>query len=300
MNAISNIFSRSWNYLSTIGIADILDILIVAYLVYRIILLIQRTNLYNVAKGLMIFILAMWLSDLFNLTMINYILRKTAELGLIALVILFQPELRRLLERVGSTFLKSSFRKVNVSDVEYAINQTIVATGDMAETKTGALIVFERSVRLNDVISGGTIIDAEVSAELLKNIFYDKSPLHDGAVIIRDGRIAAAGCVLPLTTSQNLSRELGMRHRAGLGISEQSDAVVLIVSEETGAISACVEGMLKRHLKAQSVEELLKNELLTDETIKKINSPVKRFVSTFISKIKRGRKEAADEETGNQ
>ena len=300
MNAISNIFSRSWNYLSTIGIADILDILIVAYLVYRIILLIQRTNLYNVAKGLLIFILAMWLSDLFNLTMINYILRKTAELGLIALVILFQPELRRLLERVGSTFLKSSFRKVNVSDVEYAINQTIVATGDMAETKTGALIVFERSVRLNDVISGGTIIDAEVSAELLKNIFYDKSPLHDGAVIIRDGRIAAAGCVLPLTTSQNLSRELGMRHRAGLGISEQSDAVVLIVSEETGAISACVEGMLKRHLKAQSVEELLKNELLTDETIKKINSPVKRFVSTFISKIKRGRKEAADEETGKQ
>ena len=145
-----------------------------------------------------------------------------------------------------------------------AINQTVMACSDMSESKTGALIIFERYVSLGDFIATGTKIDAEVSSELLKNIFYNKAPLHDGAVIIRNGRIAAAGCVLPLSSSSAISKDLGMRHRAGIGMSEQSDAVVLIVSEETGSISCSIEGTLKRHLKPQTVDRILRKELTSD------------------------------------
>lgn len=281
MKGLTAAISRASNYLSTIGIADIVDILIVAYIIYRIIVLVRRTNLYNVAKGLALFILALWLSDMFHLTMINFILRKAAELGLIALVILFQPELRRLLERVGSSILHTSDRNVNNSEIESGIVQTAVACGDMSDSRTGALIVFERKVRLNDVIASGTELDSAVTAELLKNIFFNKAPLHDGAVIIRRGRIAAAGCILPLTASTNLSKELGMRHRAGIGMSEQSDAVVVIVSEETGAISCTIDGQLKRHLTPEALEKLLRHELIGQE-----RSQIRKNVFTrFIEKI---------------
>ena len=145
-----------------------------------------------------------------------------------------------------------------------AINQTVMACSDMSDSKTGALIIFERYVSLEDIIATGTKIDGEVSSELLKNIFYNKAPLHDGAVIVRNGRIAAAGCVLPLSASNTLSKELGMRHRAGIGMSEQSDAVVLIVSEETGSISCSIEGTLKRHLKPQAVDRILRKELTSE------------------------------------
>lgn len=263
MNAFNNALERTVNFISTIGVADVIDILIVAYLIYQAIKLIRKTNSYNLAKGLIIFVLALWLSALFKLTMINFILRKATELGFIALVVLFQPELRRLLEKLGSRLFSGTH--ADPGDIEGVIRNTVLAVAEMARQKTGALIVFERDVKVNDVMATGTEIDAEVSDELLKNLFYNKAPLHDGAVVIRDGRIAGAGCVLPLTKSTNLSKDLGMRHRAGLGLSESSDAIVVIVSEETGAISCAIDGMLKRHLSPNMLEQLLKKELTSSE-----------------------------------
>lgn len=263
MEVFSNGLSRSVNYLSTMGISDFLDIIIVAYLIYKAIGFVRRTNSNNLAKGLVVFLLALWGSDIFSLTMINFLLRKTAELGLIALLILFQPELRRLLERMGSGF--ASGRSSSGTVMDSAISQTVQACCDMSDSKTGALIIFERGVALNSIISTGTVINADTTAELLKNMFFNKAPLHDGAVIIRDGRIAAAGCVLPLTQRTNLSKDLGMRHRAGIGLSEESDAVIIVVSEETGAISAAMDGMLKRHLSGEALDKLLRVELIREE-----------------------------------
>ena len=263
MDAITSVIGKAWNILSTMRIFDLIDILIVAYLIYRAIGLVRRTNLYNLTKGLVV-LLAVWaLAEVFSLHMISSLLRKTVELGLIVLVILFQPELRRLLERMGSSL---STNRSNASPVlETAIAQTVLACGEMSLSKTGALIIFERNIRLNTVIATGTIVNADVSAELIKNMFFNKAPLHDGAVIIRDGRLAAAGCVLPLTQSTNLSKELGMRHRAGIGLSEQSDAVVVIASEESGAISVALDGMLKRHLSGPKLDEILHEELIVEE-----------------------------------
>lgn len=263
MEVFSNGLSRSVNYLSTMGISDFLDIIIVAYLIYKAIGFVRRTNSNNLAKGLVVFLLALWGSDIFSLTMINFLLRKTAELGLIALLILFQPELRRLLERMGSGF--ASGRSSSGTVMDSAISQTVQACCDMSDSKTGALIIFERGVALNSIISTGTVINADTTAELLKNMFFNKAPLHDGAVILRDGRIAAAGCVLPLTQRTNLSKDLGMRHRAGIGLSEESDAVIIVVSEETGAISAAMDGMLKRHLSGEALDKLLRSELIREE-----------------------------------
>ena len=264
MEAIKTALERSLNLLATMGIADIIDILLVAYLIYNTIWFVRRTNSYNLAKGIIVFLIIMLIANLFRLKMISFVLQKTAELGLIALVILFQPELRRLLERMGSSF--SSSRGQSGTEIDSAIAHTVLACTDMSASKTGALIIFERNIKLNEIMSTGTIINADTNAELIKNIFFNKAPLHDGALIIRSGRLAAAGCVLPLTKSTNLSKELGMRHRAGIGLSEQSDAVVVIVSEETGAISVAIDGMLKRHLNATTFERLLRSELIVEET----------------------------------
>lgn len=263
MEAIKIALERSLNLLATMGIADIVDILLVAYLIYKAIWFVRRTNSYNLAKGILVFLIVMLIANLFRLKMISYVLRKAAELGLIALVILFQPELRRLLERMGSSF--SASRSQSGTEMDSAIAHTVLACTEMSASKTGALIIFERNVKLNEIMSTGTIINADTNAELIKNIFFNKAPLHDGALIIRAGRLAAAGCVLPLTKSTNLSKELGMRHRAGIGLSEQSDAVVVIVSEETGAISVAIDGMLKRHLTAATFERLLRSELIVEE-----------------------------------
>lgn len=263
MDIFRTVAERGLNYMSNIGIADILDILIVAYLIYRVIILVRRTNTYNIARGLIIFLVALWISGMAKLTMINYIMRRAVEIGAIALLILFQPELRKFLERMGRSL--SQGRVASSSEMESVIMQTIIACNDLSDSKTGALIIFERKVKLDDIIASGTVINSDVNAELLKNIFFNKAPLHDGAVIIRDGRIAAAGCVLPLTKSTNLSKDLGMRHRAGIGMSEQSDALVVIVSEETGAISVAIDGMLKRHLNSSTFDKILHSELVLDE-----------------------------------
>ena len=263
------------NYIKLIGIADMFDILIVAFLIYQLIRLIRKNNSMRVARGIILVLVMLWLSGVLRLTMINYLLRRAVELGLIAILIIFQPELRRLLEKIGSSSRLSGIFGGDFSSMhmESAITQTVLACADMSKSRTGALIIFERDNQLTDPISTGTLIDAEVTAELLKNLFFVKAPLHDGAVIIKDGRIAAAGCMLPMSSNMNLSRDLGMRHRAGIGMSERSDAVVLIVSEETGAISIAVDGMLKRHLSSETAETLLRNELMPAESGKsrKIN-----------------------------
>ena len=246
---------------STIRFSDIVDILIVAYLIYNVIMLIRKTNSYRLAQGVLLILIALWLSGVLKLTMFNRILQKT-----IALVIIFQPELRRLLERMGSKALpRFGAKPLETLGMDNVISQTIAACTQLSATKTGALIVFERSVTLDEQMRSGTIINSDVTAELLKNIFYPKAPLHDGAVVIRDGRIAAAGCVLPLTSNTNLSPDLGTRHRAGIGMSEHSDAVIVIVSEETGGISIAVDGMLKRRLSPDTFEAILRSELVPAE-----------------------------------
>lgn len=267
MQSIANFISSKLHYFSIISFWDIVDIIIVAYLIYKIIDLIRKTSSYSIAKGLLVLLVVLWLSSALNLTMINWLIKKAVDIGIIALVILFQPEIRKFLSKVGNRgFLALFPKKVqNASEIEGVINQTVVACQHLAETKTGALIIFERDYKLNDIMATGTIVNADVTSELLKNIFYPKAPLHDGALIIRNCRIAAAGCVLPLTNNTNLSKDLGMRHRAGLGASEQSDALVVIVSEETGAISVAAEGMLKRNLNRDTFEKILRKELVEEE-----------------------------------
>ena len=288
MEALRTALERSLNLLTTMGVADIIDILVVAYLIYKAIWFVRKTNSYNLAKGIIVFLLVMLLADLFGLKMISFALRKTAELGLIALVILFQPELRRLLERMGSSFTTS--RGEIGTEIDSAIAHTVLACTEMSASRTGALIIFERNVKLNEIMSTGTIINADTNAELIKNIFFNKAPLHDGALIIRDGRIASAGCVLPLTKSTNLSKELGMRHRAGIGLSEQSDAVVVIVSEETGSISVAIDGMLKRHLTSSTLERLLRSELIIED-----NDRDQRGFKQVLNKLFKGKYNEKDE-----
>ena len=251
---------------STIRFSDIVDILIVAYLIYNVIMLIRKTNSYRLAQGVLLILIALWLSGVLKLTMFNRILQKTVELGLIALVIIFQPELRRLLERMGSKALPSFWAKpLETLGMDNVISQTIAACTQLSTTKTGALIVFERSVTLDEQMRSGTTINS----------------LHDGAVVIRDGRIAAAGCVLPLTNNTNLSPDLGTRHRAGIGMSEHSDAVIVIVSEETGGISIAVDGMLKRRLSPETFEAILRSELLPAE------EQQRRRWDTFVDFVKK-------------
>ena len=265
-------FSDSFKYLRTMSLADIVDVLIVAVLIYVCIGLIRRTNANRLARGIVLILLALVISDIARLKMVNSLMRRIVELGLIAIVVIFQPEIRRLLERMGSGKFAYFFGAAGApATMESVINQTVLACASMSESRTGALIVFERTSSLNDQIATGTVVNAEVSSELLRNIFFVNSPLHDGAVIMRDGRLVAAGCMLPLSNNASLSSDLGMRHRAGIGMSEHSDAVVAIVSEETGSISVAMDGMLKRHLTPDTFGKILRAELMPDT-----EAPVKR------------------------
>ena len=270
MEAIVSVLERAGRYLSLIRPMDVLDVAIIAYLVYKILCLVRSTRAENILKGVAIFLVALWLSSpaALNLRGVNYILSHMVEWGVLALIILFQPEIRRILEQLGSKnirLLRTLAPEKELPELERAIDQTVLACTEMSRTRTGVLIVFERKILLDDVVRSGTTLDASVSSELLKNIFFVKAPMHDGAVIIRNGRILGAGCMLPLSKNVNVSRELGMRHRAGIGMSENSDAVVVIVSEETGSISVAIGGMLKRHLQAETLSQLLHNELMPQQ-----------------------------------
>ena len=264
----ANVTAIIGRYLLTIQIADVLDIAIMAFVLYKILTLtlLQSTKAASLLKGLFVFFVVLLLSSLFRLNGIYYILSKMVEWGVLALIILFQPEIRRILEEMGSRRIIAFFSHTeNANVLEQTIAQTVLACTEMSQSHTGALIVFEREIKLDDMIRSGTVLDAAVSNELQKNIFFVKAPIHDGAVIVRHGRVQGAGCMLPLSRNVNLSRDLGMRHRAGIGMSENSDAVVVIVSEETGSLSVAIGGMLKRHLKPETLEILLRNELLPQE-----------------------------------
>ncbi|MBQ9459077.1 MAG: diadenylate cyclase CdaA [Oscillospiraceae bacterium] len=265
MEYMSTLFEHVLRYARTIALTDWLDIILMAYLLYRALRLVGQSRAANLGRGVLIFLFALAMSDVFSLNSINFILRNIVTWGVLALIVLFQPELRRLLEQVGSSRLGSLnpfSRAQQVNTVEETIMRTVEACTEMSASRTGVLIVFERNIPLDDIVRSGTIVDAKVSCELLKNIFFVKAALHDGAVIMRNGRLHAAGCILPLSHNTNISSDLGTRHRAGLGVSESSDAVVVIVSEETGAISVAIGGMLKRHLTGQTLEKLLTNELI--------------------------------------
>jgi diadenylate cyclase len=274
MEIIGNIFVGIFDYVKLIRPSDILDILIIAFLIYKVLTFLARTGSARVFRGIVLLIGMLWLSNLLDLYVVSFIFGKTFELGILALLILFQPEVRQILERVGSSKFTKLVTKPDIAkNMDIAINQVIQACLDMARTRTGALIIFEREISLADYIKTGTVIDSEPQAELIKNIFYPKAPLHDGAVIIQDGRLTAASCMLPLSSNPNLSRELGMRHKAGIGISESTDAVSVIVSEETGSISVSVEGILKRHLSEDTFEKILRNQLISDVRDNKTRLP---------------------------
>ncbi len=256
------------NMVRYLTLSDVLDLVIMAFLFYKLLGFVRSTPSSNLLKGVLLLLLAMWLSSVMNLHGINFIFSLLVEYGFLAIIILFQPEFRKMLERVGSqkiSWLTLGGKHQPVGVVEPAIVQTVMACEDMSRTRTGALIVFERNMNLDEMVRSGTVLDAQVSSEMLKNIFFVKAPMHDGAVIVRNGRVLAAGCMLPLSTNVNLSRELGMRHRAGIGMSENADSVVVIVSEETGGISVAIGGMLKRHLKPETLENILRNELLPQD-----------------------------------
>ena len=242
---ISSFFS-AFDQFRTMTPIDVVDILVVAYIIYRVMKLLKDTSAARLAKGILILVLIMLFASFLRLTMISWLLRNALSVGVFAVVVIFQPELRRLLEQIG----KGNLSRMLIPDtdpnvVESMIVATVSACADMSRTKTGALIVFERKERLGEIIATGTRVDAAPSAELIKNIFFKNSPLHDGAMIVRAGRVCAAGCVLPLSGNQGLSRDLGTRHRAAVGMSETADSVLVVVSEETGAISVALSAICR-------------------------------------------------------
>ena len=268
MEIVMTILEGTLRYVLTLKLTDYLDIALMAYGLYWLLKLVGDTKVERLGKGVIIFLFSLWLSHIFHLNGIYFILSHVVSLGVLALVVLFQPEIRRLLEQIGSSRLRSfnPFAKAQQGTaIESAIAQTVLACTEMSKSRTGVLIVFERDMLLDHIARTGTIVDAQVSSELLKNIFFVKAAMHDGAVIIREGRLLAGGCMLPLSKNVNLSRDLGMRHRAGIGMSENSDAVVVIVSEETGAISVAIGGLLKRHLMPETLEKLLMKELIPQQ-----------------------------------
>ena len=258
MEAIHNLMQQ----LTRMQWSDYLDIAVVAFLIYKLLPLVRAPGTMRMARAVRAVMVVAGLAAALRLYTLSFILNQFMAVGLLALVILFQPELRRMLDRLGSVKFRALFGYTKpTQDLETVIAQTVMACEIMSRERVGALIVFAREARLDDYFKTGTPIDGQVTEQLIRNIFFVKAPLHDGAMIIRDGRIAAAGCVLPLSDSSHLSADLGTRHRAGVGMSEVSDAVVVIVSEETGTISVAVGGMLKRHLAPQTLEKLLRNEL---------------------------------------
>ena len=258
------------------SVFDLIDILIMAFIIYKAFMFIRRSSTGAVAKGILLLLGALVVALLLHLNTVSFLLNLVVTYGAVALVVIFQPEIRRFLEQMGRTSLSGVFtHEEERNELESAITQTVEAYASLSKSKTGALMVFERKNQLEDAIKTGTPLDCSVNAELLKNIFWNKAPLHDGAVIVRNGRIVGAGCMLPMSGNVNISRELGMRHRAGIGASEHSDAVVAIVSEETGSISVAVDGMLKRHLAPETLERLLRNELLPEPESEETTSKFK-------------------------
>ncbi len=284
LDAIRSFWDLIVYIISSIGINDILDIFVITFIFYKCIGFFRKTRGGQLVKGLVVLLIVALIAQWLDMVMVNWLMVRVMESILIAAVIIFQPEIRRALEHVGtSRFGKLGISGNNDTDEDIyisRIDQACKAAGSMQEQKCGALMVFERNTQLGEIISTGTTVDAETTAPLVCNIFYPKSPLHDGAMIMRDGKIHAAGCILPLTQNSELSKALGTRHRAAIGMSENSDAVVVVVSEETGTISIAVNGELKRGFDAITLHNEL-TELLIDEKAKTNNNFIARVISFF-------------------
>ena len=252
----------NFNLTDTISLTSVIDIAIVAFVLYRLMLLIKGTRAVQLLKGLAVLVLATAVSSLLHLYTLQWLLKQAMTALVVALPIVFQPELRRALEKIGGgRFLTPQFGHTGEVDLDRLVGEIVRSVRIMSKDRIGALIVLERATGLEEYIDTGVKVDGEVSAELLVNIFIPRTPLHDGAVVIRGDRLMAAACVLPLTQGQNLSKSLGTRHRAGVGITEESDAVVVIVSEQTGTVSLAVEGVLARGLDDKLLAERLRGSL---------------------------------------
>jgi diadenylate cyclase len=261
---MNSVISSVIDFISLLRLADFVDIAIIAFVFYKLRDVLSEARIWQITKGIILFIAATWISGIFQLNAINFILRNTMQVGILALIILFQPELRRMLERIGRTNFETLFHEEEVDYVKTASEITKAACS-LSRARLGALIVIEGKTALNDVFGTGTELNAAVSSDLLITIFFDKTPLHDGAVVICNNKIQYAACVLPLTKNESLSRELGTRHRAAIGLSEISDASVLVVSEETGKISIAKDGVLTRDYTEPTLLEELEKILRSNE-----------------------------------
>ena len=265
MSIWTQIYDSILNFISIVRISDFVDVALVAFIIYKLIKLVYETRAQQLVKGIVLLLIITVASEWLHLNTINYILKNTLQFGAFALLVVFQPELRRALEKMGRSQIFRMFFPASAEDSDNQFTAEIVKTAvTLSAQRTGALIVIEKATKLGEVIKTGRELDAIVSADLLINLFVPNTPLHDGAVIIRNEKIAAAACILPLTQNDSLSRELGTRHRAALGVSEMSDAVVVIVSEETGKISFASNGNMTSNLNADSLQKFLDNALYAE------------------------------------
>ena len=281
---MQDFFIEAINSIRHISIFSILDILVVSYIFYKGYMLINETRAVQLLKGIVFIVALLPISYVLRLNMLYFILSKTLTIGVLTVVIIFQPEIRRALEHLGRTAFDETHNITDVKEREEIVEQIVTAVEDLAETKTGALIAIEQGTGLGEVLGSGTIIDAQISSALLENIFVVNTPLHDGATIIRKDRIYASGCVLPLTNNNDINKKLGTRHRAGIGLSEVSDALVIIVSEETGIISLAINGRLTRNYDKEKLKRTLLSIMHNKEN-KKVKS-VGEKVKTWIREVK--------------
>lgn len=280
MNALNKVFEAIaswWEWMVSIAMnfqfKDAVDIIIVAFLIYGVVKLVRETRAGQLVKGLFLLVILFIISSYFNLVMVSRVLAYFFQFAFVAILIVFQPEIRKALEQVGRNNVGQSIaavvtgrdRSYDRAQIRKAINAVVDGVGILQQLKMGALIVFERKTKLGDIIETGTQINCEPSGQIVGNIFFNKAPLHDGAMIIRDGMIHAVGCILPLTKNTSVSAELGTRHRAALGVSEESDAVVVVVSEETGQISVAVNGVLARRFTRDTLRDVLEGYLIPQE-----------------------------------
>lgn len=280
VNALNKVFEAIaswWEWMVSIAMSfqfkDAVDIIIVAFLIYGVVKLVRETRAGQLVKGLFLLVILFIISSYFNLVMVSRVLAYFFQFAFVAILIVFQPEIRKALEQVGRNNVGQSIaavvtgrdRSYDRAQIRKAINAVVDGVGILQQLKMGALIVFERKTKLGDIIETGTQINCEPSGQIVGNIFFNKAPLHDGAMIIRDGMIHAAGCILPLTKNTSVSAELGTRHRAALGVSEESDAVVVVVSEETGQISVAVNGVLARRFTRDTLRDVLEGYLIPQE-----------------------------------
>lgn len=268
MEYLRNFLTLLVDQVSSIQIVDILDIAVVSIIFYYLFKFISDRRAGRLAVGIVFIVVALVLSNIFNMHTLNFLLENIVQVGIIGLLIVFQTELRTFLEKVGGGSLLGSINKKSSGDMQKimeCIDSVVESCISFSENKTGALIVFERSTRLGDVIRTGTVINSNPAAFLIKNIFYNKAPLHDGALIVRDFRLYAAGCFLPLSQNENIVKNLGTRHRAAIGMSENSDSVVVVVSEETGIISVAINGVLTMNFNQQTLKSELIKQLIGDE-----------------------------------